>query len=416
MLAFAALGTITVSRPEIGVAAGLVITSMNPAVAGAPPWALSTLWTVFLLVVALTRWAIERRQQRNLPTLGFVTLLFLAVTIVGLARTPDMGDALPVLRSTATGIAFFFVIASQIRTRRQIQWVVSGASVGALLIGGYATWEYVSGSGSFGFITSSGALVGRVTAGFGHPNQLGGFLLLVLPVAMAGVGLCRRGRSLYLIAVVLAAIGIYASFSRAALVALAMVPLAFLRWRHTLVVVPVLACITLVAIPDLIQERFATLTPRGAEVAGRSDYWRTAGTIWADQPVLGAGLGSFPSAYARTRLAGKQFLPSTALQSPPHAHNLFLQLLAEQGVAGLVALLAVLAASLHWILRMRRARERWIRLTSNALLASLAAFLVHNLFDLTLLERTAVYFWALLGLVSAVTMIQGNEDQLEGAG
>jgi predicted cobalt transporter CbtA len=35
------------------------------------------------------------------------------------------------------------------------------------------------------------------------------------------------------------------------------------------------------------------------------------------------------------------------------------------------------------------------------MLASLVALLIHNQFDVTLLEGTGMYFWALLGLLSA---------------
>ncbi len=406
LLALTAVALVTVSRPEIGVAAGLVIVAVNPAAFG-PPWLLGAMWAGFLLVVSITRSAIDEGRQNALPALGLVTLLFFAATVLGLALTPDSVDALPILRSTVTGIALFFVIATQVQTKRQVQWVVDGASFAAALVGGYAMLQYLTGaSSSAGFFTSSGELVSRATAGFG-PNQLGGFLVVLVPIALAGVVLANRGRLLYVVAAVLASVGIYASFSRSALVALAVAPLAFLRWRHVLLILPLLVGVALLGTPGLIRERFATLTDGGAEVAARTDIWRTAASIWTEHPVLGGGLGSFPSAYAKTRLPGKQFLPATPFTPPPHAHNLILHLLAEQGLVGLAAFLAVIAAALHRLIHLRWRAEQWISVTARALLASGLAFLIHNQFDVTLLERTAIYFWALLGLVSAVTRIAG---------
>jgi O-antigen ligase len=101
-------------------------------------------------------------------------------------------------------------------------------------------------------------------------------------------------------------------------------------------------------------------------------------------------------------------LPNTALQPPPHAHNLLLQSLSEQGIIGTLALLAVLAAAFRTALRLRRLEDPALSLLGSAGLASLTAFLVHNQFDVTPLEGTGIYFWALLGLLSAASGIQGS--------
>jgi len=138
------------------------------------------------------------------------------------------------------------------------------------------------------------------------------------------------------------------------------------------------------------------------------DFWRTASAVWANHPVLGAGLGTFPTAYAEVRVPAKQFLADTVFKPPPHAHNLTLQLLAEQGLVGLVAFGAVFAAALHHGLALRRSSERWLEVLGTAMVAALAAFFVHNLFDVTLLERTGSYFWGVLGLLGALSAIDSR--------
>jgi O-antigen ligase len=167
--------------------------------------------------------------------------------------------------------------------------------------------------------------------------------------------------------------------------------------------------------PELIRERFATGTDSGAELAGRVDFWRVAGVIWSEHPVLGIGLGGFPAAYAEARVPAKEFLPSTLFEPPPHAHSLMLQLLAEQGLLGLVAFGAVFVAALLRTVGLRRSPDGWIRAMGTAALAALVAFFVHNLFDVTLLERTGTYFWGLLGLVSALSILAGAAGEPEPA-
>jgi O-antigen ligase len=166
--------------------------------------------------------------------------------------------------------------------------------------------------------------------------------------------------------------------------------------------------------PGLITERFATANQSGGDLATREDFWNAAEHIWEGHPVLGVGLGGFPGAYASARLPAKQFLPDSVLEPPPHAHNLFLQMLAEQGILGLLSLLAIIGVAVRMALELRRHAERWLRVLGSAMLAALVAFLIHNMFDVTLIEETGIDFWAMLGLLSALSAI-GREAPVEHA-
>ena len=95
---------------------------------------------------------------------------------------------------------------------------------------------------------------------------------------------------------------------------------------------------------------------------GRSDYWRVAGTMIREEPLLGTGAGSFEAHWFRERS-----VPFHARD----AHNLYLETLAELGPVGLVLLLATLALPLIAVPRARRFAH------APAAAAAYAAFLVH---------------------------------------
>lgn len=396
LVAGAAVVALTLERPEIGVAAAFVLVPLsNLGLTGRPPWLLTSVWALALFLLGLWRHPHER------PPLTFAVLasvIAAAVTFVVGGASPD---GYPELRAAGVGLLYFAAVALLIRTRRQVEWALGGVVCAVLLVGLLALEERVGGAPiTSGFFTSGGELVGRVSAGFGHPNQLGGFLVLLLPFAVASALLSPRLRPLAVAAVGLGAFAVYASFSRGALIALAAIPLAFVRGRHLMLLVPLLAVIVVLATPGLVRERFATLTESGSEVATRVDFWATAAHIWQEQPVLGAGLGRFPDAYATARIPGRGFLPNTLGEPPPHAHNLFLHALSTQGLLGFLALLAVLAAALAAARRLRRQPGPGNAVLGSAFLAGIVALLIHNQFDVTLLEGTGMYFWALLGLLA----------------
>jgi O-antigen ligase len=394
-----ALVMVTLRRPEVGIAAAFLLVPLsNLGLTGHPPWLLTSLWALFLCALGL--W----RHWGEWPPLTTALLFNLLVALVGFAIVGGATtNGLPEIRATVVGLLYFTGLALLVRTRAQVMVALGGISAAIVLVGLLALQERVSGAPtSVAFFTPDGELVGRIAAGFGQPNELGGFLVLLVPFAIAGALLASRTtRWFHLAAVGLGVFGIYASFSRAALIALVAVPFVFMRGRRVVWVAPLLVGAALLATPGLVKERFATLTQSGSEVATRVDFWTTAVNIWQSHPILGVGVGRFPDAYASARVPGRGFLPGSFGEPPPHAHNLLLQYLSTEGLVGLVALLAILGLALAAALALRRRGGRTAYVLGSAFLASLVALLIHNQFDVTLLEGTGMYFWAMLGLLAA---------------
>jgi len=341
--------------------------------------------------------------------------VFAATVLAAFALSPAPDVGLPILRSTVTGVVLFLVAAATLRSWSDIAMALRGTSGAALLVGGFACLQKVAGASTgIGFLTSTGELVSRVTAGFGHPNLLGGFLVLLVPLAGAAAVVDSRWRLVHVTGLVLALGGIYASFSRGALLAVLLMPFLLLRGRWLLVLVPVGMLGLVVGAPSVMTERFALAGQDGGELAGRRDIWSTAAAIWVREPLVGVGLGGFPGTYATIRVAGKQFLPDTRFKPPPHAHNLELQLLAEQGLLGFTAFAAVAGSSAWRAIRLRRSPNTGHAVVAAGLLASLVGLLVHNLFDVTLLENAGVQLWGVLGILSALVVLDRDQGQPDG--
>ncbi len=419
-LAAVALAALSLTRPEIGIAAALLLLPLGRlGLTGNPPWLLPAVWSAWLLALALRpSVAQERAEKARLPRGGLAVLVFLAIGFVAFGVATDARPAFPILRTDVTGMMLFFAIARLVRTRAHVMWTLAGGVASAVIIAGAALFNLYTGrTGAVGFLTSTGDLVSRLTVGtFTQPNSLGGFLVLLAPFALGAALAARRGRFLALGSLAIICLGVYETFSRGALLGLAAVPFVFLRGRRLLVVVP-LACVALLVVtPGLVGERFATANQSGGDLATRQDFWHAGLSIWQAHPVTGVGLGGFPQAYAQARLPGKQFLPDSVFQPPPHAHNLLIQTLAEEGVLGVLALLVVIGVAVRMALALRGSDARWIRVVASAMLAALVAFLIHNVFDVTLIQETGIDFWAMLGLLSALTAIATTHRTDERAG
>lgn len=285
--------------------------------------------------------------------------------------------------------------------------------------------QFATGSGPQGF-----RLLDRFSRAYGtfaQPNPFGGYLAFVLPLAFV-LGLDRaamRARPLLgLLALLTAAVAgsaILVSFSRSAWIAAAAGLLgvtALCSRRAALALGLGLAVLTTVAflgslnlLPAFFTARLGValayfgvvdlatvpVTDANFAVIERLAHWLAGYRMFADHPFLGVGAGNYPLAY-----------PAYALprwQDPlGHAHNVYLNFLAETGLAGLAAFLVfVLTASYTAALRARTGRGL-ARLLAWGALGALIALVVFNIFDNLFVHGMT----ALVGLVLGLP--QGDHD------
>ncbi len=78
-------------------------------------------------------------------------------------------------------------------------------------------------------------------------------------------------------------------------------------------------------------------------------------------------------------------------------------------MVGFAAFVGVAATAARNAARLRRSLQRRHAALGAGLLASLVGILVHNLFDVTLLENTGIQLWGVLGILSAVVALDRTE-------
>lgn len=109
--------------------------------------------------------------------------------------------------------------------------------------------------------------------------------------------------------------------------------------------------------------------------AGRTAVWASTLRIIADHPLLGTGLGTFGVVFPRYR-------PLEIQSTYTHAHQDYLQWLAETGAAGALAGLLLLGGLLMTARRaLRSPGEATDRALAAGICAALAGFALHGLVD-----------------------------------
>jgi O-antigen ligase len=137
--------------------------------------------------------------------------------------------------------------------------------------------------------------------------------------------------------------------------------------------------------------------------------WRAAVVMFLERPLVGSGPDTF------RRLHGS-YLGLSRWNQGIYANNLYLELLATTGLAGVLAFSWVALAALRRLARvLTSSADRSVGLWSIGMGASLLVFLLHGLLDYFLWSTSVSWlFWMLLGLIVAITRVQGSTTRPRG--
>jgi putative inorganic carbon (hco3(-)) transporter len=377
-----------------------------------------------LLVALLTVTWLARGVRRHEIDLRPSAVALSALAMVGLAALSigyalDRPSAIKESLKWLELLLALVILVDLVKDARAGRWVIGAMFVAGAAESVYGTLQFLTGSGP-SFFELQGAL--RAFGHFDQPNPFAGYLTIVLPLAVC-MALCRWNptpfRWLSLGAAGLMAVGIGLSQSRGAWlgggVAALCLLLAWSRFTRRLLIPCGLAGILLVGLalagllPASILDRlaqtveyFGVFDVRGVEVTSdnwaiveRMAHWQAGWYMFLDHPWLGVGAGNYAAAYP-------DYFVATWREALGHAHNYYLNILAELGViGGGVLLLFVTSAFVRLggaLVRSEQSHDAFWRAVLAGAFGGLVVFCVHNLFDSLFVHSVNVQLGVLLGL------------------
>ncbi|TEU08111.1 MAG: O-antigen ligase domain-containing protein [Anaerolineales bacterium] len=391
----------------------------------------------FLILGLAVAWVLRMaafrqiRVVRSPVTAGLLCYLGTMVVSAWVAR--DLIPAAKELLKWGELLLLCLFVAGELGERERRALVVSLLLAG-ILQGALGVYQFLHQVGPPAFV-----LLGRYVRAHGtflQPNPFGGYMGLLLPLAygmVLSLGsealTAQRGRGpwpvlLWALAVLASAVMLAAlvmSWSRGALLGLAfgvgLVALAMSRrvWPVVAIIalgfvllVPGIGPAALTGLPGGLLERLTDVT----QYVGISDltaieitddnysaierlaHWDAAWRMFAGRPWLGGGTGGYASVY-----------PSVALprweDALGHAHNYYLNALAEGGLMGLFGYLIFVATALLVAWRAARKERGWRRGLALGALGMLGHLLGHSVFDNLYVHEMYLVVGMLLGMVAS---------------
>jgi O-antigen ligase len=190
------------------------------------------------------------------------------------------------------------------------------------------------------------------------------------------------------------------------------------RWRvlvgivATLVVLSLVGFFAFVASPD--QRARVTQVGEGS-TTGRSDIWTVGWRMVEAHPVRGVGVGQFETSSVHYLIApGTIRRSDLIIDQPKVAHNIYLHILAEMGIVGLVPFLLILGFSLRCALlaarEFARRGDTAMDLVARSVFVGLIGILSADFFAS---EQFSKQLWLLLGIGPALLAMAQRRDEAE---
>jgi O-antigen ligase len=375
---------------------------------------------VALLTVTWLAQGVRRRQLHvRAGAIAVVALAMVCLATFSIVYADDRPSAIKESLKWLELLLGLLIVVDLASDAGPARWVI-----GAMLLAGAAEAAY----GAVQFVTDAGPgafqLSGALRA-FGHfdqPNPFAGYLTTILPLSIC-MALCpanpTRFRWISLGAAGLLAIGIGLSQSRGAwlgaAVAAVCLLLAWSRFTRRLLIPCALGGALALALavsgllPAAILDRlgqtieyFGVFDVRTVEVTSenwavveRMAHWQAGWYMFIDHPWLGVGAGNYAQAYP-------QYFVGTWREALGHAHNYYLNILAELGVLGGGLLLLLLGLAFRQLggalVRSELLRDSFWRAVLAGAFAGLVVFCVHNMFDSLFVHSVNIQVGVLLGL------------------
>ncbi|MDP4032968.1 MAG: O-antigen ligase family protein [Pseudorhodobacter sp.] len=427
---------IALLRPEVGLAVLTFSMYTNlPAVLGNQHGFTSLSEGLLALLAAIALLRFLRRGELGRDLIAVALVLF--VYLVSLASTamiaPDPQLTLSGVIGTTKETVFVLLIVALLTDWRRLQWAVGGLVCGAVLVATITVLQYALGmyDNNFGGLANAqmhqiaGELDSwRVSGPLSDANYYAQMLLLALPFGFEAL---RHGKSplfrlLGLAAGVLIVLAIFLTFSRGALVAIAVVLVALL-WQRRAQMLGIGAVATLVLVAAVqylplgyfervkagVTDVTTIVTGEGyitdMAVAGRRSEMLVAVHLFRENPVLGVGYNQYESLYQdNARRHGLM-----ARGSDRQAHSLYVEVLAERGLVGGMLFAALLMFAFGAVLRsVRRLGEAELSAPRGAARAVGFGLLGYMTAAIFLHDGYPHYFWLAFALAASLPQVTAN--------
>lgn len=343
-----------------------------------------------------------RREARLVPgPTGKYVLLYAVIYLYATLTSSSLkGSLFPGLLSIAF-ILFYFVVTSCGLDKQKLRKLVVLITAAGVLVSLYGFYQLLFPARFRSVWTDTdmfSSITFRVYSTLENPNVLGEYFLLVIPLgaALLLTADTLKKRLIYLAACGLMCVCLVVTYSRGCYLGLLFAAAIFLVLldRRFLVVGIIAVALSPLYLPDSVLTRFTSIgNMADSSTSYRVYIWMGTLAMLKDYWFCGVGPGTDAFNVVYPKYAYSAIVA-------PHSHNLYLQIICDTGVCGILMFLMLMVSFYRMMFTAIRRETDWnARIFQIAGVSAVSGFLLQSMTDYTFYNyRVMLLFWVLLGL------------------
>lgn len=375
-----------------------------------------TMAVVALVMVSFASFLLRLLCDRNYSfrhtPLDGILALFALVMFISSVTSFAMGNSIKIFMVYFAFVLAYYLTVNAVRTRSQLYGLICGMLFAGVAVALYGIYQHIFGFAEGTTWTDTQMfedIATRVVSTFDNPNVLGEYLLLLIPIA-AGYILSRPGsadKGISLVVTALLSVCMIYTYSRGNWIGLMVAILLFFMFYDGRVVWLgiIFALFVPMLLPQNVITRFMSIgDTTDTSTSYRVYIWMGSIAMLRDYWISGIGLGSeaFNMIYPFYSYSGIV---------APHTHNLYLQIITENGIAGLVvfAVLILMYYRMSISAIIRTKDNKMLKATITGLAAGMFGYLVQGMFDNVWYNYRIVFMFYIILALTACGVLLAKE-------
>lgn len=389
------------TKPIIWTALVVALTPFLPTMA-VLLLVLLSLGSLFLKAITQEDFKFEYSSMNTWIWLFILTYFFSAITSISKIESRN------IFMLITAFILFYFVVINTVNTKQKLKLLIYIFLIAATCASIYGIYQY-----KFGDVYSQAWIDEdkfedirmRAYSTFENPNVFGEYLILVIPI-VASLIFTEKGfvkKAILFIMFAINCLALIYTFSRGCWLGIIMgiALLAMIIDRRFMLLGIIALLLSPLFLPATIVNRFMSIGDMtDSSTSYRVYIWFGTIAMLKEYWLSGVGLGitSFNRVYPIYSYNGVV---------APHSHNLYLQLMAEHGIVGIVIFIGIIYNFYkEAAINMKKKKD----LVLAGVISGMAGFLLESMFDYTWYNyRIILVFWTVIALGSAITKINKKE-------
>ena len=376
--------------------------------------ALAAALVLFIIVLVLS--AAGQRRAFRPSEFGLPVLIFAIALCASLLFSLDVSDSLRVLGFFAAAYLLMWTAGTALDSRSSLKMFLCWIYAAVLITSLYALYQRAVGvsvnAAQIDLLLNPG-VPGRVYSTLDNPNNYAEFLVLFTPLCAVLALNAEKAlhRLLLALGLLLPVAALLMTYSRSGWLSAALTVLIFVYFTDRRLV-PWLIVAGLIVLPFLPASVMVRLSNLFNTSDTSADYrlriWQTAARLLGDQNRWLTGIGLGPSTLAKQI---ELFADDYVLAGIVHSQMLYIELLLETGLLGLVSFIWMMAGSVSSAAgRIKKTKDPLVRGTLAACAASFAGMALFGIFEyIWFYPRVLFGFFLLFGLMKAAVQLSRKE-------